>query len=105
MTAKEFVEIHNRLRKQYPGAAAYHDPEHQTILFFSLQNLPAEAVAAAVDDWATKYPRIAPSISFIKRLAEIYANGQTPLVVIDMRRKREQARAKKRKEKEQDQES
>ena len=94
MTAAEYVAITNKLRKQYPRAPFYKDPEHLEILFYSLAGFPAEAVAAAVDDWTSKYPKIAPSASFIKRLAEIYANG-APLVVIDTRRHNETTRAKK----------
>lgn len=81
MTPEEFIGIHNKLRKQYPTAPAYKEPECQELMFYSLSKMPGEAVAAAVDDWVSKYPKIAPSMSFVKRLSEIYARNQTLVVI------------------------
>ena len=54
MTANEFVTIAGRLRKQYPKAGFFGDPELLEIWFLRLCDFDADSVNATIDEWISK---------------------------------------------------
>ena len=78
MKVNNFIKFAGRLRRAYPKAGLFGDPEVLEIWWFRLSELDDEAVAAAVDEWISKNKK-PPTTDEIRKSAEKYQQGRPNL--------------------------
>ena len=78
MKVNNFINLAGRLRRAYPKAGLFGDPEVLEIWWFRLSDLDDEAVAAAIDEWTSKN-KFPPTTEEIREVAEKYQQGRTSL--------------------------